>query len=196
MALYQYGIATIKHLRPAAPTINTKLQKGKLVYKLKNPKSCAIGRSVLVLLVLVVLCVAFCALSGCETDPDPCPKKEVIRKTSPDGRLAAILQARDCGKFTTIDYQVLINETGQKGPGHGFFVFQADYLEGAELTWLSSRLLEISYQKARIFRFTNIWRAESKTGKTYVVEVRLKQLSDGAALTPQARGEAGQGKKR
>jgi hypothetical protein len=143
---------------------------------------------------LVALGVAFFMLTACETDPDPCRKTEISRKTSPDGRLAAFLQSRDCGKFTSIDYQVLITATGQAHPGYGY-VFQADQTDGLKLTWLGDRLLEISYRKARIFRFTNIWRWTPDADEdAVVVEVRLTQTSPGSALTPQAQGKgAGQG---
>lgn len=128
---------------------------------------------------------------GCEQDPDPCPKTETLRVASPDGQVEAVLVARDCGSFTTQEHLVFLARVGDKNLGHGL-VFRADHATGLALSWPDDKLLEITYQKARIFRFTNIWRSEAIQGSpVYVVEIKETLLNSPRALSPEARGESG-----
>ncbi len=129
--------------------------------------------------VLMVLCLLF--LGGCEVAPEPCPTREIMRVRSPDGLVEAVLQSRDCGPTTPVDYRVFIVKAGNKGPGHGL-VFWADHAQGLRLEWREDKLLEIKYTQARIFRFTNIWRSEDIAPGEYIVEVRETPLSQGRVL--------------
>jgi hypothetical protein len=174
-------------IRPATNKMN-KLP----IFLIKNRKSQK-GQGGLVRLGLLGLLVALFMISACESDPDPCRKTEISRKISPDKQLAAIIQTHDCGKFTSMEYQVLITSADPQKRALGY-VLLADQVEHLELKWLNQRQLEISYQKARIFRFTNIWRWEINPDKAAtVVEIKLRQTSQGSALTPKARGEGEQG---
>ena len=72
-------------------------------------------------------------------------------------------------------YRVYVVARGKSTPREqDWEVFRADHVEGVSLAWPRVGLLEIRYDQARIFHFTNFWNSGDVGNFTYEGEVRLR----------------------
>lgn len=113
-----------------------------------------------------------------------CESKEILRITSPDNRVDAVLEEINCHTTTPFVYRLYIVPKGasiQKS----YLVFHADHLEDETIQWLAPKLLEIKYKYARIYKFTNHWLP--KDDFNYVVEIIERSSSYPHALNPSDR---------
>lgn len=110
---------------------------------------------------------------GCSSF-DPCRQAEALRKTSGDGIVDFAVVQRDCGATTAVSTSVFVVPSGgrtQKARP----IFEADHVEGLEVSWESPKHLSIRYEQARIFRFTNFWLSRDIEDFRYVVSIREQQ---------------------
>jgi hypothetical protein len=111
---------------------------------------------------------------------------EVKRITSPDNpyspyRFDAVMVEFVGGATTTPSYRIYIVPKGEK-PRFGEddpspYQLDADHEKGLDFRWENPRRLEIRYEEARIYDFSNSWhdwRDEKKWG--YVIETQLRPL--------------------
>jgi hypothetical protein len=113
--------------------------------------------------------VSLVAIAGCDRE---IRGREVQRSSSPDGIVDAVLLERDAGSTASTPYEIYLVPKGTKNYIPGTAVFRADNQEALNLTWIG-RTLDISYQRARIFHFTNFWNSAQIDNFQYLVELRL-----------------------
>lgn len=124
---------------------------------------------------MLLLIALFCTACSCS----PTPSVEIIsRSTGPAGDIEAVLVRYNY--HATVDYiyslYLWTPDEKQDFMDDDAAMLTADKVDDMTMQWIAPNVLEVSYQKARIFRFTN-WRYRSNEDlKTY--EVRLKLLSD------------------
>jgi hypothetical protein len=120
------------------------------------------------------------ALMGCGTD-----YKEISRIPSPDARVDAILvQTAGGGATVGFGYNVFVAPRGQS-PGRGEERLVADHSKNLTLRWQGPRKLDIVYDEARIFKFSNFWHSKEVDDFNYVVELRLSPT--GSSQLPRTR---------
>jgi hypothetical protein len=117
--------------------------------------------------------------------------QETKRIKSPDQQVEAVVLIGDAGATTATTTFVLLVPSGRhvetnKAPVSDV-VFTADHLENFNLIWKQSGLLEIQYDRARIFRFTNLWSIWKGRPSSYAVEIRLAPTSPDFSVPPQDR---------
>lgn len=121
--------------------------------------------------ILTCLIMLIFFIHGCS----PCRYEEVIRIKSPDGKVEAVHVKGNCGATTSFAESVFIVPIGDKTPKpkDDNEILLADHVEGINLVWREPKVLEIHYDEARIFKFTNFWQSEKVDKFSYVVEIRL-----------------------
>ena len=108
-------------------------------------------------------------------------REEILRIKSPDSVVDAVLVRTNAGATTSYGYMFYIVPTG-KEPKEGNEVLKADNLVNVTLNWKEPRFLEISYEKGRIFSFTNFWHSKEVQNFEYIVELRLVPLTESFSL--------------
>ncbi len=94
---------------------------------------------------------------------------------------------RDCGATTSYSYMLFIVPVGQEVDGEKP-VFVADNVKNLNFKWIKPKLLNISYDEARIFEFSNFKQSKELDNFSYVVELKLNSNSDRFFLNEQKRG--------
>jgi len=114
--------------------------------------------------------------------------EEVARLCSPDNKVEAVFERAGGGGATSgFTYALFIVKKGMKVMKSDDVLFQADHLKNLHLNWKSDRILEISYDEARIFKFTNFWQSSNVQNYQYVVELKLVSNKEGHALSKKDR---------
>lgn len=112
-------------------------------------------------------------LSACA---DPCSDEVISQAVDPEKKTAAIHVVKNCGATTGYSHQIYIVV-----PGTDYEdakpIFVADKVDNLAVTWLGRRTLEISYDSARIFSFTNFWQSSEVDSFLYVLKVSLREGS-------------------
>jgi hypothetical protein len=124
--------------------------------------------------------------------PDNTKAVELTRAVSPDGRFDAVLVRDEWGgAMGGFIWAVFIVPKGEKLPSvYDKSIFVAHRLTRAGIVWKQPHLIEISYDKAEIERFQNVWscwddRQSEAERKNYYVEIRLAPFApDYSILTP------------
>ena len=124
--------------------------------------------------------------------PDRTNAVELTRTVSPDGRFDAVLVRDEWGGgMGGFMWFVFIVPKGEKLPStYDKPIFVAGRLSRAAIIWKQPHLIEISYDKAEIERFQNVWawwdgRQSDAERKNYYVEIRLAPFTpDYSILTP------------
>jgi hypothetical protein len=112
--------------------------------------------------------------------------KEVFRVSSPDSLVDAVLVQTNTDATTSYGYRIYIVPTGSQ-PKYDAENFRADHFQGWALNWKEPKLLEIKYDEARIFHFSNFWQSTNFKSGSYVVEIRLAPRSEIFSLSPRDR---------
>lgn len=110
-------------------------------------------------------------LSACA---DPCGNEVISQAVNLEKKTAAIHVVKNCGATTGYAHQIYIVV-----PGTDYDdakpIFVADKVDNLAVTWSSERTLEISYDSARIFNFTNFWQSSEVDNFQYVIKVSLRE---------------------
>jgi hypothetical protein len=109
--------------------------------------------------------------------------RELSRISSPDARLEAII-LEDGGSGVKNGILIFLEPAGTKIADYDACDFSADKVHGLSVRWISAKVLEIHYAKARIFEFRNIWTSkelELNPGVPYPAyyTVEIKLIKDG-----------------
>ncbi|MBZ9611390.1 hypothetical protein [Rheinheimera maricola] len=89
-------------------------------------------------------------------------------------KTAAIHVVKNCGATTGFAHQIYIVVPGTKYADANP-IFVADKVDNLAVAWLGERALEISYDSARIFNFTNFWQSSEVDNFEYVIKVTLRE---------------------
>lgn len=81
----------------------------------------------------------------------PVAFQEVLRVTSPDGEIDAVLSSAEGGDPDSFAYDVTLVRKG-RSPKQGKTVFAADQVEGVDMAWKDPRTLSIKAPRGRVFR--------------------------------------------
>lgn len=112
-------------------------------------------------------------LSACT---EPCSDEVISQAVDLEKKTAAIHLVRNCGATTGYAHQIYI-----VAPGTTYDdatpIFVADKVDNLAITWSGKRTLEISYDSARIFNFTNFWQSSEVDNFQYVIKVSLREGS-------------------
>jgi hypothetical protein len=101
-------------------------------------------------------------------------QNEVIRVTSPDSAVDAVATVASVDATTPFVHRVYIVPRGAPVPsGKDHEEFRADHVHALTLAWPRARTLNIAYDTARIFQFSNFWNSRDEQDFRYTVELRL-----------------------
>jgi hypothetical protein len=94
------------------------------------------------------------------------------RKLSPDGVLEVVVLRSNAGATTSYGYHVCLTKPEEKpNPKEAFF--RGDQLSNFTIDWRGPRNLEISFDKGRVFHFSNFWQGLEDPND--IVEIQLIQ---------------------
>jgi len=105
-------------------------------------------------------------------DRRPVIQTEILRIKSPDLLVEAVLLRSDVNATVSTPYKIFITPVGSKLKNEDE-LFRADHVEGLKINWLKNKLLEVRFDKARIFRFSNFWDSREIQNFKYIVELKL-----------------------
>lgn len=128
---------------------------------------------------LMVICLVVLSIA-CSNEDRP-NAEEQLRLDSPDGRVQAILLSRGYGATVPSVSELYIVQKGRKIEGANL-ILRADHMTGTAISWKSPKFLEVRYEKARVFQFTNFWQSHDVDNFRYIVEVRLRPPEHAASL--------------
>ncbi|MHC4394794.1 MAG: hypothetical protein ACYS1A_03995 [Planctomycetota bacterium] len=110
-------------------------------------------------------------------------RQEVLRLKSPDGRVDAVVINADAGATTSVASLLYILPTeATVNDEKDEAIFIADHINGLNIVWSANKLLEIQYEKARIFQFCNHELPFGDKDVGYVVEIRETPLTSPPSL--------------
>jgi len=101
---------------------------------------------------------------------------EKVRIQSSDSRVDAVLAENESGATTPVGMAVYIVKHGKKISSEDAG-FKCDHYSQIQISWSANKQLLISYNRARIFGFTNFWEDNEVDKFKYVVEVSLNCIS-------------------
>ena len=108
----------------------------------------------------------------------PVDREEILRVKSPESIVEVVLVRTNAGATVAFGYELFIVPTGTN-PKPGTELFRADHVDNVKVRWLSAKLLQIEYDRARVFHFTNFWSSKDVDNFAYIVELRLVQNREG-----------------
>ena len=85
----------------------------------------------------------------------PIIDSEVIRLTSPDGKLDAVMIGKHAGAMSTTRYMAYIIPKSHEVSKNDIAVFQGKRVLDEKFTWIDNQTLLIQYSKADIYHFQN-----------------------------------------
>ena len=129
---------------------------------------------------ILYLCIICSVLFSCNFAGDA-KWAEIERIPSPDNKVEAVLVSSDAGATTSTGFHVFIVPKGSKIET-GYEKFIADKVLGIKLSWKKNKLLEIQYESARIFKFSNFWNSQSLQNWNYIVEIKLSPVNEDFSL--------------
>ncbi len=138
-----------------------------------------VSKSLAVFFGLAISCV-----SGCINIAGDWRFEETARVTSLDGVVDAVLVEGNAGATTSYSYTLFIVPRGTKFEEKSLLfeydraAFSADHQIDLQLVWSKPKFLEIRYEKARIFKFSNFWNSQEVQDFKYIVELRLMPSSE------------------
>jgi hypothetical protein len=118
--------------------------------------------------------LAILGLVGC----DPVDREELMRRSSPDALVDAVLIQANAGATTSYVQEVYI-VPARNTPNESNLVFRGDKMDGLKVYWIKPQLLMIQYKEGRIFEFTNFWNSQSVDNFKYEIEIQLTKYSTG-----------------
>lgn len=130
-----------------------------------------------VLMRVLFLSLISILLSACA---DPCSNEVINHVVDAEKKTTAIHVVRNCGATTGYAHHIYIAATGTDYDDTKP-IFVADKVDNLTVSWTAERSLEISYDSARIFNFTNFWQSSEIDNFQYVIKVSLRE---GAKQSP------------
>lgn len=110
--------------------------------------------------------------------------EEKRRVTSPNGRIDAVVCIADGGATTSAGYKVYLVPVGKLVvPEQDVAIFRADHMLKEAFRWRTDKLLEISYEEARIYHYKNFWYHAEIDNYEYVVEVAVVPIQPLSVLS-------------
>lgn len=133
----------------------------------------------LILLTLLLLLCVSSIFNACNKIEKFQETNEIVRVTSPDSVVDAFITQNGGGGATVgFTYTLYIVPKGNVKDKYNDPILLADRIEDLNVKWIKPRLLDITFQKARIFKFSNFWSCSEIDNFKYEVEVKLNDSSD------------------
>jgi hypothetical protein len=100
---------------------------------------------------------------------------EMQRLPSKDHKVDAVLVEAEAGATASTGTHILIVKPGMKikQADLKYSILSCDHASLLKVYWAENKKLIISYDKARIFNYTNFWESADVDNWTYVVEIFL-----------------------
>jgi hypothetical protein len=114
-----------------------------------------------------LLLIGVILMCGCGANSE-----ELWRVTSPDSRVDAVLVKAGGPATVGFSYKLFVVPKGAH-PGNTGELLLADHVSNLTAVWPKPGRLEIRYEEARIFSFSNFWQAKKLDNFKYIVELRL-----------------------
>lgn len=133
---------------------------------------------------MLFLVILSCGGNATDTSVEHKTFRELKRVLSPDKRVEAVLieAEGDATVANSVDVFIVLPRTKVTERDLSRSLFTADHYREIDIQWRRTQLLRISYEKARIFRFTNFWHSEVIDNWNYIVEISLSPASDNNQL--------------
>lgn len=134
-------------------------------------------------LATVIVSAGVLGLVRCTAPLKAATQTEILRVVSPDSIVDAVVTRNSAGATTSNVFRIFVVPRGQPVPSDERLErFRADKVSSLCVEWRRPRLLELRYDRARIFRFTNFWNSRDVQQFQYVVELRLEALNPTSSL--------------
>lgn len=104
-------------------------------------------------------------------------RDELIRTTSPDGVVDAVMEEVNPGAFSSYIYNVYVVPKGGKLEGQA--MLSGSHFDGWKLRWKEPHLLDLEYLSGHISGYNSNWSSQQVKNGDYRVELRLTPLTDG-----------------
>lgn len=104
-------------------------------------------------------------------------RTEIVRTTSPDGVVDAVLVEVNPGAFSSYVYNLYVVPRGAKPEGRT--LLSGSRLGGFRLDWKEAHLLDLQYMAGSVYDYGSIWSSPKVRDGEYYVELRLTPLTDG-----------------
>jgi hypothetical protein len=119
----------------------------------------------------IIFCVLIFVAIGCSPSSMGVKLTEINRYTSPDSRVDAVIVTSDAGATTSIGHHIFIVPKGESPKDMKFSILTANHVVGLKVYWQQAKNLKITYQAARIFKFTNFWQSREIDNFQYEVKI-------------------------
>ncbi len=115
-------------------------------------------------------------------------QRELVRATSPDRRVDAIL-VEPIVKYIGNGEALYLVPKGDPAPGSDPVLRGSRFTRPPKLHWSKSQLLEVQYDRGCVAAFSNVWHSGEVEEGRYYVEVRLDPTANFACIvSPAATG--------
>ena len=128
---------------------------------------------------MFVACIGLAAVS-CGLDSDPDKRREIRRVRSPDGGVDAVLEYVTTDHLSADIQELYLAPAGEHPKfGNDLRVAAFSYLcQPLTLRWRADSVLEIGFDQAMIYSFTNVWYGPWQSDSTRIVELRLSPVGE------------------
>ena len=120
--------------------------------------------------ITILISLALINLFGCFNSNS---FEEITRKSSPDGKVDAVVLKINTHSTTPYSYRLYIVPKDKKVQNIENELFLANRVDELLINWEANKLLEINYKNARIFHFSNFWHSKEVDNFKYIVELKL-----------------------
>lgn len=132
-------------------------------------------------LMIIFVALPIISFIGCVEPTDP-TIEELARISSPDSTVDAVLLRKNFHATVPFIYEAYIVKANNKAGDEKDLILKSDHMNNIQLKWKEPRFLEISYSSGRIWHFQNFWQSKEVENFNYLVETRLKPMSDSFSL--------------
>ncbi|WP_146202873.1 hypothetical protein [Pedobacter paludis] len=134
---------------------------------------------------LIAMFLVLLLLGSCNNNVLDLDHSKILKIiSSPDKKIDAVLIATTGGATVADGNKVYILLSGKKITEHDHPILVADYTRNLDIIWRANKRLNIKYDDARIFQFTNFWKSEELDNWNYIVEIDLENNSMSKEFKP------------
>jgi hypothetical protein len=121
---------------------------------------------------LLKLCLSLVSLVGLASCISNSDSQELWRVPSPDSRVDAVLVRIGGPAMVGFSYKLFIVPHGANPPRSGERLL-AERVKNLTAVWREGKKLDLLYDEALIYHFTNYWHSKEMDDHKYIVELRL-----------------------
>ena len=130
-----------------------------------------------IILTLMLVCLSACG---------PLPEHEMMRVSSPDQLVDAVLVRVDTFAMDNYAYKIYVVPAGQKAGKEENTILVAEDLDGVKITWVAKQLV-VSFASGEVFQYHNRWlSAQIKDQQTVdFYEVKIFLVDRNSPIRPE-----------